>query len=267
MHGRCVAEGRQAEGTRGLLLKGHFDDVEPLCGSWQCPQGFVCSCKARMLPPDNELEKPPYAYADPETGDPGCVFQEGVRSWVEDGEFNPEPQCPHYGFECFDNFGIALYTIFTKITLDTWTGTMWWAQDVAGDSVGLVFFMTLIGIIAFNVINLNVAIISTAYQEVRNERREIDRTKAERARQMEEKRTSGTLLGPPEQPASPLFAKIAAVLQDWYEYGTQRRTAPLNRTSMLARRFTTYPLTVDECGSLVAVDIPRMAAERNLQVI
>ena len=164
-HGRCVVEDGHPFGTHGLLLKGYLDDVEPLCGADDtCPTGFRCSCKARLLPPDNTLEKAPYAYADPVTGDPGCVFQEASRSWSESGEFNPEPQCPRYGWECFDSFGVALYTIFTKVTLDSWTSSMWWAQDAAGEVVGLIFFLSLVGVVAFNVVNLNVAVISTAYQ-------------------------------------------------------------------------------------------------------
>jgi len=163
-HGRCVVEDGYATGTHGLLLKGNLDDAEPLCGSDEtCPMGFRCSCKAQLLRPDNRLEKAPYAFADPVAGDPGCVYQEAARAWVEDGEFNPEPQCPHYGYECYDNFILALYTIFTKVTLDSWTSSMWFAQDAAGEVVGLVFFLSLVGVVAFNVVNLNVAVISSSH--------------------------------------------------------------------------------------------------------
>ena len=259
-HGRCVVEDGYSVGTHGLLLKGNFDDVEPLCNTDStCPEGFRCSCKARLIPPMNSLEKPPYAYQDPVSGDPGCLFQEAARSWADSGEFNEKPQCPHYGYECFDNFLLALYTIFTKITLDTWTTSMWWAQDAAGDVAGLSFYLSLVGIIAFNVVNLNVAVISSAYQSVRDERREINHAKA-----LHRKASSTQKAAPAAAPS--LFGRLCAAVRDWYERGAQRRTTPMPALALAVRRLCTAPLTVDESGNRVPVEVTYMAAVRNLEV-
>ena len=250
-HGRCVVADGHAAGTHGLLLKGNFDDVEPLCSSGDtCPAGFACSCKARLLPPDDTLERPPYAYADPVTGDPGCLMQDA----------GPDPQCPHYGYECFDNFGLALYTIFTKITMDTWTLSMWWAQDTAGSVVGVVFYMSLLLIVAFNIVNLNVAVMSTAYQDVREQRREINKSKLERS--MHDQRSLSNT------PAARPWCAARAIMHisDWFERGSGPRTRPLNRYAHAARRFTCYPLVVDECGMHVSMDLVVLAAVRNLEI-
>ena len=243
-HGRCVVLDGYAEGTHGLLLKGIFDDVEPVCATdVTCPSGFGCSCKARLLPPHNTLERAPYAYADASTGDPGCTHQAAARPWLDSGEFNSAPQCPHYGYECFDNFGVALSTIFTKITLDSRTNSMWWAQDAAGDIVGLIFFLSLVAIIAFNIVNLNVAVISSAYQSVRDVRREINRRK--------QIRVNNARLLDSHDSRSSVAARAASALHDWCARGVARRTTRMPSLAMAARRLSLHPVAVDECGTRV----------------
>jgi hypothetical protein len=267
-HGRCVVKDGYELGTHGLLLKGNFDDVEPLCHTDStCPTGFKCSCKARVLP-DATLEKPPYAFADPVWGDPGCISHEEARtnslsgdSETDSGELSAKPRCPNNGYECFDNFALALYTIFTKITLDGWSTSMWWAQDTNGDAVGMLFYLSLVGMVSFNIINLNIAVISSAYTSVREERREINQAKAEHFKSLSKDKNAAE-----DEHKPPLVARLRTALQICYERSVARRTSPMPALALAVRRFCTAPLTVDECGNRVPVDIIYMAAVRNLTI-
>lgn len=260
-HGRCVVKDGFALGTHGLLFKGGYDS-EPVCSDETCPDGFKCSCKAQsMAEQDNRLEKSPYAYQDPVTGDTGCLYQPSGRPWAE--PYNSEPHCPHYGFECFDNFPLALYTIFTKITLDGWTTSMWYAQDARGNIEGLCFYFTLIFIVTFSIVNINIAIISSGYRRVRDERREINKRAALRS---EEKKMLKETQKNKNSTDADLKESLSEVINKMWLYGTARPTRPLNRFSLRMRQITMYPVMVDECGNVVPMDLVYMAAVRNLEI-
>eukprot|EP00960_Hanusia_phi_P041817 755162-Hanusia_phi.AAC.2 len=248
-HGRCVVEEGDEYGTHGFLLLGRYDYSAPVCGSSSyCPSGFRCSCKADVLP-DGSLQPPPYAYQDPQTGDPGCLLQPSPRPWADGGR-TPDPVCPNYGFACFDNFALAIFTIFTSITMDSWSNTMWWGEDATEDFVSILYFSSLVGIVAFNIVNLNTAVISSAYRRVREEAREANKARERRRK----------------QEGSSRLLQLQLRVSAWIKEGERRRDQPMNGMSLLVRKITMYPQEVDECGETLPSDLLHGLRSKNLRV-
>ena len=265
-HGRCVVDdANNTYGTRGFLQKER--GLAVVCGSsWGCDEGFRCSCRPNVLP-DGTVERKPWAFLDPKTGDPGCLEMGTRRPWADDNP--PIPSCPDYGMTCFNNFAVAFLTCFKTITMDNWTVTMWWAQDAVNPVVGWLYFVSLVVFVSFNIVNLYVASISTSYRQVREQRQEINRLKkARRLRNAE--RIAGQAEVPADEPDDedtdaaaaneepPFYAKILDSLRP-------ARKA-LNPVSNACRRIVTYPQVIDECGQLVESDLLVLAAERDLVI-
>ena len=101
--------------------------------------------------------------------------------------------------------------------------------------------------------------ISSAYQSVRDERREINHAKS-----LLRKAVSKQKSAPAAAPS--LAGRLCAAVRDCYERGAQRRTTPMPALALAVRRLCTAPLTVDESGNLVPVEVTYMAAVRNLEV-
>jgi hypothetical protein len=283
-HGRCVADSPAAEvaGTRGLLLQGFLDGAEPLChmSGDSCPEGFRCSCRQLLLANGSKEERP-FAFQDAVTGDQGCMQQETPRPWL-DGGGTPDPVCPNYGYECWDDFLLSVYVCFTRVTMDSWTSSMWYAQEAFSFWVGLIFYYSLVGIAAFNVVNLNVAVISAAYTEVRTAREEEHSLKV--ARQLRIKRLKAAraaLLGAAEDaaPATGRARQWYSLLREefsarairrhlaaYYAAGVAPRKQPLGGVSWLVARMLQYPAMIDECGNVLAPDLAHDLQRRDLAV-
>eukprot|EP01052_Picozoa_sp_SAG31_P015838 SAG31_NODE_1029_length_10253_cov_2.979515_2_plen_787_part_00 len=69
---------------------------------------------------------------------------------------------PAYGYVSFDDFGVAVLTIFTMITLEGWTDVMYAAQDGVSEFVWP-YFVLLITFGSFISLQLFVAVISDGY--------------------------------------------------------------------------------------------------------
>ena len=77
------------------------------------------------------------------------------------GEDNSNPA---YGYVSFDTFIDANFTIFVMMTLEGWTEVMYMTMDGYG-SIAWIYFVTLICMGVFVVINLFLAVISMGYEE------------------------------------------------------------------------------------------------------
>ena len=262
-HGRCVVDDQNStHGTKGLLQKDR--GLEVLCGSaWRCGEGFRCSCRPEVLN-DGTVQKKPWPFLDPETGDPGCLELGARRPWVDSAA--PVPSCPDYGMTCFNNFAVAFLTCFKTITMDNWTVTMWWAQDAVHPIVGWLYFVSLVVLVSFNIVNLYVASISASYRQVRGQRLEINRIKkARRLRQAQSGHEARLVSGETnleeevENEAEPTFyVKFLGSMQP-----PRKR---LNWVSHAFRQLVTYPQVIDECGSLVSSELLSLAIERSVVI-
>jgi voltage-dependent calcium channel L type alpha-1D len=67
---------------------------------------------------------------------------------------------PNFGITSFDNMGIAGLTVFTCITLEGWTDVMYFISDSMGNSWIWFYFITLILLGSFFVLNLILGVLS-----------------------------------------------------------------------------------------------------------
>lgn len=89
---------------------------------------------------------------------------------------------PMAGIISFDNIILAFLTIFQMITLEGWTDDMYWVEET--DSIWCeLYFVVLIGVGAFFVVNLVVAVIFLRFDQMKTQ---ISNEKAEKQRRKDE---------------------------------------------------------------------------------
>ncbi|KAK3869264.1 hypothetical protein Pcinc_025422 [Petrolisthes cinctipes] len=91
----------------------------------------------------------------------------------------PGDKNPFQGAISFDNIGLAWVAIFLVISLEGWTEIMYYVQD-AHSFWDWIYFVLLIVIGSFFMINLCLVVIATQFSETK--KREMERMKMERAR-------------------------------------------------------------------------------------
>lgn len=67
---------------------------------------------------------------------------------------------PNSGITNFDNFGLAMLTVFQCITLEGWTDMLYYIQDAMGNSWQWIYFISMVILGAFFVMNLILGVLS-----------------------------------------------------------------------------------------------------------
>lgn len=67
---------------------------------------------------------------------------------------------PNSGITNFDNFGLAMLTVFQCITLEGWTDMLYHIQDAMGNSWQWIYFISMVILGAFFVMNLILGVLS-----------------------------------------------------------------------------------------------------------
>ena len=249
-----------------------------LCGAggYTCGEGFVCSCAPSVMS-DGTIERQPYAYSNPISGNPGCLIQGTARPWVE-GLQSDDPMCPEAGYTCFNTFPLAMFTSFKAATLESWSVVMWYAMDIGSPTVGWIFFVLLISIVTFNIFNLYVASMSNAYLSIQSNNKDQDKIdQIEKKMRANKKQARGERK---RRRAMGLLDEAGAGSEDsgsssddsddghgrrgkkrswgeilfnpdtyWLEHEPHVR--PLNSIALALRRIMAYPQVVHQCGTLV----------------
>jgi len=84
----------------------------------------------------------------------------------EEGEFCAEYwDGPNSGITNFDNFGLAMLTVSVCVTMEGWTDTMYYMNDAVGSSWPWIYFVTLIVIGSFFVLNLVLGVLSGEFSK------------------------------------------------------------------------------------------------------
>ncbi|XP_065163665.1 voltage-dependent T-type calcium channel subunit alpha-1H isoform X3 [Atheta coriaria] len=145
-------------------------------------QDFICSkndhsgmhyCKD--IPPYKEGNKTCHlTYEEYMSNQSGCINWHQYYTNCRDGEKNP-----FQGTISFDNIGVAWVAIFLVISLEGWTDIMYYVQD-AHSFWDWIYFVLLIVIGSFFMINLCLVVIATQFSETK--KREMERMRMERAR-------------------------------------------------------------------------------------
>uniref|UniRef100_UPI00358DF37F voltage-dependent L-type calcium channel subunit alpha-1D-like n=1 Tax=Myxine glutinosa TaxID=7769 RepID=UPI00358DF37F len=74
---------------------------------------------------------------------------------------------PNHGITNFDNFGFAMLTVFQCITLEGWTDVLYWVDDAIGNGWPWLYFVTLIILGSFFVLNLILGVLSGEFSKER----------------------------------------------------------------------------------------------------
>uniref|UniRef100_A0AAV2J0Z7 Voltage-dependent L-type calcium channel subunit alpha n=1 Tax=Knipowitschia caucasica TaxID=637954 RepID=A0AAV2J0Z7_KNICA len=74
---------------------------------------------------------------------------------------------PNDGITNFDNFAFAMLTVFQCITMEGWTDVLYWVNDAVGSNGPWLYFVTLIIIGSFFVLNLVLGVLSGEFSKER----------------------------------------------------------------------------------------------------
>ncbi|XP_053950323.1 voltage-dependent calcium channel type A subunit alpha-1 isoform X4 [Anastrepha ludens] len=75
---------------------------------------------------------------------------------------------PNWGITSFDNIGFAMLTVFQCITMEGWTAILYWTNDALGSSFNWIYFVPLIVIGSFFMLNLVLGVLSGEFSNERN---------------------------------------------------------------------------------------------------
>uniref|UniRef100_F1KQB4 Voltage-dependent L-type calcium channel subunit alpha n=2 Tax=Ascaris TaxID=6251 RepID=F1KQB4_ASCSU len=93
---------------------------------------------------------------------------EGVK-WICTS--NTTWQGPNNGITNFDNFGLAMLTVFQCVSLEGWTDVMYWVNDSVGHEWPWIYFVTLVILGSFFVLNLVLGVLSGEFSKEREKAR------------------------------------------------------------------------------------------------
>ncbi|XP_054283279.1 voltage-dependent T-type calcium channel subunit alpha-1G-like [Macrosteles quadrilineatus] len=161
---------------------------KPLAAYYQYQEqdrDYICS-----KPEDNGMHRcsdlPPYKHGELLCNDTALPWSNNIptnKSCVNWNyyytECKPQGDNPFQGTISFDNIGLAWVAIFLVISLEGWSDIMYYVQD-AHSFWDWIYFVLLIVIGSFFMINLCLVVIATQFSETK--KREMERMRQERAR-------------------------------------------------------------------------------------
>ncbi|XP_050746419.1 voltage-dependent calcium channel type A subunit alpha-1 isoform X9 [Drosophila biarmipes] len=74
---------------------------------------------------------------------------------------------PNSGITSFDNIGFAMLTVFQCITMEGWTSILYWTNDALGSAFNWIYFVPLIVIGSFFMLNLVLGVLSGEFAKER----------------------------------------------------------------------------------------------------
>ncbi|OQV25674.1 Voltage-dependent L-type calcium channel subunit alpha-1C [Hypsibius exemplaris] len=81
---------------------------------------------------------------------------------------DPVWEGPNAGITNFDNFGLAMLTVFQCITMEGWTTIMYWMNDSLGYMWPWIYFVSLVVLGSFFVLNLVLGVLSGEFSKERD---------------------------------------------------------------------------------------------------
>ncbi|KAM9212078.1 voltage-dependent L-type calcium channel subunit alpha-1S [Dugong dugon] len=74
---------------------------------------------------------------------------------------------PNHGITHFDNFGFSMLTVYQCITMEGWTDVLYWVNDAIGNEWPWIYFVTLLLLGSFFILNLVLGILSGEFTKER----------------------------------------------------------------------------------------------------
>uniref|UniRef100_A0A8C2X849 Voltage-dependent L-type calcium channel subunit alpha n=1 Tax=Cyclopterus lumpus TaxID=8103 RepID=A0A8C2X849_CYCLU len=95
----------------------------------------------------------------------------GRRCMINGSECRPGWEGPNNGITHFDNIGFAMLTVYQCITMEGWTKVLYWVNDAMGNEWPWVYFVPLILLGSFFVLNLVLGVLSGEFTKEREKAR------------------------------------------------------------------------------------------------
>uniref|UniRef100_A0A3Q2WCL3 Voltage-dependent L-type calcium channel subunit alpha n=1 Tax=Haplochromis burtoni TaxID=8153 RepID=A0A3Q2WCL3_HAPBU len=106
-----------------------------------------------------------YATAEGELPAPCAQAGNGRRCIINGTECRPDWEGPNNGITHFDNIGFAMLTVYQCITMESWTKVLYWVNDAIGNEWPWLYFVPLILLGSFFVLNLVLGVLSEFTKE------------------------------------------------------------------------------------------------------
>ncbi|KAF4072330.1 hypothetical protein AMELA_G00261950 [Ameiurus melas] len=107
------------------------------------------------------------ALMENEVASPCAQAGNGRRCSINGTECRAGWPGPNWGITHFDNFGFAMLTVFQCITMESWTNVLYWVNDAIGNEWPWVYFVSLILLGSFFVLNLILGVLSGEFSKER----------------------------------------------------------------------------------------------------
>ncbi|XP_048859037.1 dihydropyridine-sensitive L-type skeletal muscle calcium channel subunit alpha-1-like isoform X1 [Brienomyrus brachyistius] len=107
------------------------------------------------------------ATLDNERPSPCAQAGEGRRCTINGSECHSGWPGPNYGITHFDNLGFAMLTVFQCITMEGWTDVLYWVNDAIGPEWPWLYFVSLILLGSFFILNLILGVLSGEFTKER----------------------------------------------------------------------------------------------------
>uniref|UniRef100_A0A3Q2Q3M6 Voltage-dependent L-type calcium channel subunit alpha n=1 Tax=Fundulus heteroclitus TaxID=8078 RepID=A0A3Q2Q3M6_FUNHE len=112
-----------------------------------------------------------YAAAEGELPAPCAQAGNGRRCIINGSECRPGWEGPNNGITHFDNIGFAMLTVYQCITMEGWTKVLYWVNDAIGNEWPWLYFVPLILLGSFFVLNLVLGVLSGEFTKEREKAR------------------------------------------------------------------------------------------------
>uniref|UniRef100_A0A671XAR6 Voltage-dependent L-type calcium channel subunit alpha n=1 Tax=Sparus aurata TaxID=8175 RepID=A0A671XAR6_SPAAU len=110
-------------------------------------------------------------YTEGELPAPCAQAGNGRRCMINGSECRPNWEGPNNGITHFDNIGFAMLTVYQCITMEGWTKVLYWVNDAIGNEWPWIYFVPLILIGSFFVLNLVLGVLSGEFTKEREKAR------------------------------------------------------------------------------------------------
>ncbi|XP_053313773.1 voltage-dependent L-type calcium channel subunit alpha-1S isoform X2 [Spea bombifrons] len=108
-----------------------------------------------------------YATVDDEKPAPCSTSGQGRQCTMNGTECRGWWPGPNNGITHFDNFGFAMLTVYQCITMEGWTEVLYWVNDAIGNEWPWIYFVSLILLGSFFVLNLVLGVLSGEFTKER----------------------------------------------------------------------------------------------------
>ncbi|XP_071444004.1 voltage-dependent T-type calcium channel subunit alpha-1G [Hetaerina americana] len=208
---------RYQEQDRDYICSRPDDNGMHTCSDLPPTKDGEMTCNGSAIPsPQGHSATSPAPAASAGSGGAAAISNVTCINWNQYySECKPQGNNPFQGAISFDNIGLAWVAIFLVISLEGWTDIMYYIQD-AHSFWDWIYFVLLIVIGSFFMINLCLVVIATQFSETK--KREMERMRMERARF----HSTSTLASTNNSEPSTCYAEIVKYIAHLWRRGKRK---------------------------------------------